>query len=781
MESWHQQDIITRTDTRIRDLSDNSIRGSVLATFIHAASQAAPPTPLESWTSEVCHPDVAPALSAAGNAWKLHNDMRVMSQYARVLRDACTQNFFLNADPATCVEGLEWFHNFAQTVVPLEGDELQTVTDFLSACMLRNSTKTQGEAAFDAHRSIAKPDRNLTQFLIEHHFPGSHKQYELDVCAYMLARPDLTYNEWQAIFPAWRRLGLYYPLALASVYMSHVQCWLPAEAHDTQVANSLAHCLQSMRSPGADHTEPINQLMRDWNEDDTGASDVISGKLDRLAILMGIKSNGKPFELSRALAKFSKEFPVAELGSPADVMHRQNYLAWQKFKSAVESTFPPSLLSAPLVRPKRETWGYSRLTLSVQTGDPTPVVSFSQYGLEHVKPSETASNMAHTYHPPFVKDCMLHQTSQRIQDALWRLGEITTSPDISACMMRPDLALALLDQSPSESIAARMAPQHSVPSVLEKMSGRAESQDMALCYASYTACLDASIPQPTSHSLPAERALLMWRLDVPPRAILYMGSGLDVDPYAQSGHHLDKVLVNCKVPHKNIGGIVRVPRSSMEESLRAAIASFAKDKLSTHAGNTVLLDISEPTPGSGAKKRVIPATCTTLAESVACFALTRPESLTNCVAGSSSAWQEDGIDPRYAERQLADNGFRYRDWTAMHVGKHGTQQSRIASHLIRYDTLHTTVIPWFLSANDTRWVQISSSLPVEPKTIHGKTLRQAVEARFVHDLRMLPTENNGKTSRSNCEIYTDDNGVVGVAYCPEDSHVFHFMCFECRE
>jgi hypothetical protein len=765
------------------DISDNAARGAMLSELIQAASRHAPKTARQSWDPEVAHPDLHLQCAAVGSTWKLHNDFRVMSQYGRVLKDACTQSALLNGAPSTCVEGFEWFQPFAHPVSPLAGQALELVSDFVSACVLhKGGTQTPGEAAFDAHRSIMHPDRQLTQFLVEHHFPGPRRQFELDVCAYMLARPSLTYGEWKERFPEWRNKGLYFCLGLASMYMPSLADWLPEDAHESKLAMTFDACLYRLRVPGQDHSAVFAKLAEDWAKDSTGAADVLSGKLDRLAILMGVKSNGSPFDLAGALRKFADHFPTSELGAPASELHRQNYAAWHCLKAAVEETFPPSLLSAPLVRPKRETWGYPRLTLSVQRNPrDAPSVLFAERSLEHVIPKNFTASVAHTYQPAYIKDCALHQPAQRIQDALWRLGEIATSPSLSLCMVRPDVALENLLKPPELDSTRTLAFHMTVGAALDKMCTKPIPLPTEEGYVACMEALDLSVPEPVTTFLPTEKAVLFWRLDTPPRAILYVGADPAAALLAQSTHHLEKVMINCKVPHRATGGILEADCASTEEAVRDALRAFARDGLSTHPANTVLITQSEVEPGSSATfRQVAPVTCTTLAESVACFTLTRPKNLTFCTLGGSSAWKEDGIDPRYAERQLAENGFRFRDWTALYVGNGGTQQSRLASHLVKYDSLHTAVAPWFLDQGGIQWVETTSTLPPEPRTLHGKSLRHAVESRFMHDLRMLPTEPNCKVSKANCEIYADPSGMVGVVYSHDCSTQLHFICFQIK-
>ena len=764
------------------DLGDNTGRGAMICALIHEASQHAPHQPPTPWAADAVHPDPTVVHSAVGNAWKLHNDMCVLSQYGRVLRDACKENFFLTGAPATCVQGLEWFHSFAQPATAMTKSQSEDLDGFLTLCMKQSGVKTVGEAAFNAHRSIARPSRQLSQFLVEHHFPGPHKEYEFDVCAYILAKPELTYNTWQATYPLWRMQGLYYPLGLASLYMPSLHSWLPAEVHDTSVAMAFHDCLESMRYPGQDHADALAALAKAWANDTTGAAEALSGKLDRLAILMGVKSNGKQYDLATALAKFIKGYPACPADAePAD-MHRKNYEAWHCARQFVEATFPPSLLSGPLVIPKRDTWGYNKLTLAiddeVQPGVPGPRVRFAQRALEHVKSAAVRNSVAYTYQPAYVKECMLHQTSQRIQDVLWRLGEIATSPDMAICMLRPDLAIAALQEETSDSAKESLAPKLVVGEVLSMMGNKKRDATHAELYATYTEALEQSIPKPLTHYLPRTESVLFWRVDTPARALLYMGSGHDVDPHAHSTHHYDKLLMNSKVPGHHSGGIVRCTGQETEDALQDALCCYARDHLPTHPANTVLVSLSEPMSKT---KKVIPVTHTTLAESIACFGLTRPAHVNKCRVGVSASWKDDSIDPRYAETQLADNGQRFRDWTAVHVHSQGTQQSRLASHTVHYDCIHTTVVPWFQDDKSIQWVQISSSLPCEPRTLHSShspsSLKQAVEGRFLHDLRLLPTVNGAKVVKSNCEIYADPSGTVGIVYCPDGSQRLEFMCF----
>lgn len=767
-----------------RDLSDNTHRGAVLNTLIQETSKQAPP-PLPVWTSPNSDAEPSVVSNSTGVVWKVANNLKVLGQYTRFLTEAVKTNYFLKGAPSTCVQGLEWFFHFAQPVQPLKLDEYQKVNEYLAACAKASGASIK-RAAFDMHRNVCKPERNFTQVLVEQHFPGQHTQYELDVCAYMLAQPELTYEAWKTIFPKWRESGLYYPLAIASVYMPHISSWLPAEVHGAHLATAMQKTLDSMQFPAniEDHWTALGDLEDAWKLDTSGSADILSNLLDRLAVLMRVKSNGRGAGccLQTCLDQFAASTRLS------DNMHEQNYFAWHSLKKSIEEGFPPSLLSAPLVKPKRETWGFKRLTLDVELGDvdanrvSVPTVRFAESSLEHITAECATASCAHTYTPPFIKECMLHQTSQRVQDALWRLGELIISPEISSCILEPQAALArwVPTHEDKRNLASQPPPQPA--HVLHYMDTSLPPEQVGEGYSALIRALEGMVPPIVTNYFPHPNTLLMWRLDTPPRAILYVGEGADVDPYATSQHHLPKIMAHAKLQQSDVGGIVKALYNSTEDSVRDCLKSFAADGLSAHASNTCLLMKLDSNGKRVQGEPVTPVTCTTLAESVACFALTKPPNTSNCNLHESCTWKKGGIDPRYAEKQLARNGFRYRDWTAIHVGK-STQQSRLASHVMSFEYIHTTLLPWIQADNTVKWVRMSSSTYPEIVTTleEGKTLRQAVESRFLHDLRMLPNEHGLKIERSQCEVYTDPSGAVAIAYAPSGIDALQFVHFSCNE
>ena len=748
---------------------------------------------------------------AVGSVWQQLNSLRVMAQYTRLLSTMCESSPFLQGHPTTCVHGLQWFSPLASVLSGPPLDTRRTLEKTLD--MFRNSKgggMTRELAAFEVHRCLVCTDRGMTQLLLSLHFPKSMES-EVDVCAHMLTQPGLTYQQWLEEFPRWRRSGLYYPLVLATKRMPTIGHWLPADSHATPIAKALTACLVLLprgKPAGAgDIVVGTLQCLADaWARDDTPANHYLAGLLDRVAVLMGVKSNGRringnDFDLRPALESFPAFFTGD--GSGAD-MHANNYRAWRALRNAVEDTFPPSLLCGPLVRPKRSTWGYSRLTLDVSAA---PLcLRFIQRSLDVVAPTPDENVIAT---PAGSRECLMQQTSARIQDVLWRLGEIVTSPEIALCMLYPRAASASIDGVKDPVLANYAEFVKERPLVLSQLdmpcvSGGSGSRLAARMtanqhaeagveidshYLAYTARLEAILPPVDMARYSKPQRLLLWRLDTPPRAILYTGDGSDVCPASESQHHLAKILINSKVPNRTVGGIRRAPPGAGPEFLRRTLRAFARNTLPEHQANTVLARLSFAAADDSANDADVqghaqgtPLTCTTLAESVASFSLCAPTRVTECPVGGSVAWSgTEGIDPRYAETQTAANGIRFRDWAAMHVGASGTQQSRLAAHLVEYDALHTTKIPWVSEAG-LRWVRVASTTAPHNRTIHGATLRQAVESRFLHDVRMLPTRDQDQSvTRGNAEIYSDGAARTAIVYAPTPGDRLELIAFEYDE
>lgn len=761
----------TKTTECEHDLSDNAPRSTMLRRLQSEA--ALPGGGLVPWAQPAPGQPSDRAPPGSRNVWQHLNSLRVMAQYTRLLGEMCASSPFLRGAPGTCVCGLEWFAGLAGPLRPTDPEERLQLgrTLALFAATPQGSGLGALRAAFEVHRRAPCSDRGLARLLTEAHFPDA-REYEVDVADHLARQLGADYAGWLGAFAKWRGRGLYHPLALAARHIPDLHHWLPEESWETPLGRSLGYCLRTLsgRATAREEEHALRDLVGAWNHDPSPAPQLLGGTLDRLAVLMGIKSNGRlgnplDFRLAPALDAFPAAF-----SSGTEDMHERNYHAWRALRGSVEDTFPPSLLSAPLVRPKRPTWGHPGLTLRYEGG----ALAFQERSLQIVGPAGAGPNRAPIFTPAVARDCLQQQTSSRLQDILWRLGEIATDPQIALAMTCPWIAHASLRGELAGPPALQLREE--VLHTLGWNTGPQQGRRVDPHYVDYTRALEAVLPPIRAVPQDPPVTALFWRLDIPPRAIVYLGGG---DPGAGKVHERPKVQLNAKVHQRTIAGTVRTHPTASEADIRRALRAFAHEQLLEHPSNTVLVRRGRDPDGPTA----VPLTHTTLTEALHCLALQPPLHLVSCPVGQSQPWEDTAaIDPRYAEKQLAANGFRYRDWVAMHVSRDGTQQSRLAAHAITFATLHTTKIPWLTDEGGVRWVSVAATVPPHNRTIYGATLAKAVQARYIRDSTMLPATEPGQTvTRANAELYAHGPGSVAVVYAPQPGNRLHMISFQCDE
>lgn len=273
---------------------------------------------------------------------------------------------------------------------------------------------------------------------------------------------------------------------------------------------------------------------------------------------------------------------------------------------------------------------------------------------------------------------------------------------------------------------------------------------------------------------PDTKHVVMWRLDIPRQAIVYTGDGSDVQPNAPSQHHLPKIAFKYTQAGKSpVGGIVDTQAASpTPRSVKDCLKCFAAKELWTHPDNVVLIEREED------RRTVMPVTCTTLAESVACLALHDTEALVTANMGESPSWTDQARDPRYAEHQWGINGFRFREWVAVHQDENGIKQSRLAAHCIAFDCVYSQFIPWTIHEKKIVWVKVASTLPVDCKAMNGDTLEEAVRECFLRDAATIPITPGDIVNIKDCEVYTEASGAVGIGYSLRNSRMTHMIIVE---
>jgi hypothetical protein len=751
------------------DLSDNLAREAALEALLRAVAAGAPPAPVPWTVPGDDAPHEAPGGSTA-HQWAHLNSLRVAHQFVKNLGEMCAASPFLLGAPSTCVLGLEWLAALVGPLGPVDDKARAQIAATVEQFREGRGIATTGEALFEAHRHLLCPDRDLTRLLLREHLGPCEqcREFDVDVCAWMAASPDCTYASWLHGFPRWRESGLFFPLVIAAQRMPTLAHWLPEEVHSTPLAHCFARCLATVASPATCSPADLDALPAAWLADRSGAAYLLAGTLDRIAVLLRVKSNGRAADprdmrLDPALAAFPASF--------GDSMHEANHAAWTALPAAIEDALPPSLLLAPLVRPRHPTWGFAALTLCVEDGAPR-TIRFAESRLGIVHPA--LESEIHTHTPCFARDCMYHQTSHRVQDVLCRLGEILTSPDVALGMLHPTAVAAAIRGGTGVCTAVAAACSDRARVLASMSSGASALSD----YVGFARALESAAPPVATEHYAAPLALLFWRVDIPPRAVVFVGDAADMDPASQSQHHLPKLLLNSKIPQRAVGGSGLCPVGATEHDLRGVLRAFAASDLRGHPCNLALARVEPHEATPQVARQTTPVVTTTLAESLACFALAPPSHLNTCQVGRSAPWTQDGIDPRYAEKQLADNGFRFRDWVAMHVGRGGTQQSRLAAHVLSFDALHVTKMPW-VRGGEVRWVRVASTVCPQSRTLQGPTLRQAVENRFFHDPRMLPVRAQGDTvAKADVEVYSEGDARAFVVYSPVGSARLEMVAFQ---
>jgi hypothetical protein len=150
--------------------------------------------------------------------------------------------------------------------------------------------ETMPEAVFEAHRHLACRDRDVTRLLLGAHFaPTACREYDVDVCAWMIASQGLSYTAWLRDFPRWRDLRLLFPMILASQHMPSLSHWLPSEVHATPVAQCLSRCLATLPHAATFSTADLEGLAAAWRVDQSGAAQLLGGTIDRVAVLMRVQ------------------------------------------------------------------------------------------------------------------------------------------------------------------------------------------------------------------------------------------------------------------------------------------------------------------------------------------------------------------------------------------------------------------------------------------------------------------------------------------------------------
>jgi len=703
----------------------------------------------DKWLHTKGSPPRSPSLPC-GNFWELVNQIKILHQYTELIAEAARGHgahaVALYGGPEACVNGLEWMSPLCLAV-----EQPRNVEDYHEHLSIWRASYgedvSDAEAAFHVHQSYVVEDPHMTRFLVTLLMPGA-KEYDCAIARNILrARPG-SYDEFYDDFLGWRTACMYHPTCLAAQHMPLAQNWVPA--HLLHESHDLQEMLDEFNQSGFCTGHRLAGFCERLADRSAELNNHICGILDRVAILMRVKSNqaSPPCTLDDVL-------PRLQFQSDPRSPYTHSLKMWGTLKTVIESALPPSLLCQAMCSFRHDTWSCKRLELRVHDESNSTL---------HIHSGSLAWEKKEDCFPLRIQAGL---SPDRFQDIIARMGEAASCPEVAHMMLSPDTLSKYLtgelrdDLSPLDVDAFK--DRNSVLRCMDAgFSG--DSPAFTGCIQAIVSCLPSVQPE----TFPTPLSVLAWRIDCPPRVILYTGDLDSVDLGASAPHLLPKVVTPDKISKQTVSAIsILSDTGNTMESLRSCIVhDLVKQDWGGHAMHQVYT-----------KNKQVVYTTTTLAEALAVFSCQPPVEHSILNLGQSATWDKDHIDDRYAESQLASNGLRFRDWLTMYKYGNELHRCRLAAHHVKVNELFHTHFP-MNKAGGYEWVSVASTLPTETRVLRhlgGKTnietLKRSVENRFMNDTKLLPLWHPTDTvTQSQLEIYTDEVACqVVIVYSPQSA------------
>jgi len=711
-------------------------------------------TPLlhhDKWLHAKGTPPLPPSLPC-GNLWELVNQIKVLHQYTELVAEAARGHgphaFALHGGPEACVDGLEWM---APLCLPVEAPpSLEDYRGHMDIWRASNSGEfSDAEAAFHVHQSYVVEDPHMTRLLVSLLMPAA-KEYERVIAGNLLRAKPASFDEFRSDLLGWRDASMYYPTMLAAQHMPRAESWVPKslmhESHDwqdllddfNQSGFCSGHRLAGFCEKLADRSPELNNH--------------ICGVLDRVAVLMRVKSNCVPSPGGGDAQTLDAVLPKLQFQSDPRSPYTHSLKMWGILKPTLEASLPPSLMCQSMCVFRHDTWSCPSLQLRV--------VDETSHTL-HIHAGPMRWEKKEDCYP--VRVCA-GLNPDRFQDIIARLGESASCPEVAHMMLSPDTLSRCLAGESSDGLSPLDTQLFNDRSrVLRSMDAGLSGDSPAFtgCIKALVSCLPSVQPE----TFPTPLSILAWRVDCPPRVILYTGESDQVDLCATPPHALPKAVIPEKISKRTVSGISML--SDTGDSLQSLRSCIVQDLVKDGFGD-------HPMHQAFTRAKQMSFTTTTLAEALAVFTCQPPAEHSILRVGESASWKHDHIDNRYAESQIASNGVRFRDWLTMYQDETDLHRCRLASHHIKINELFHTHFP-VSEAAGYRWVSVASTLPSETrvmKSLGGKTeleaLKRSVENRFMNDPKLLPLWHPTDTvKQSHMEIYTDEAArQVAIVYAP---------------
>jgi hypothetical protein len=190
--------------------------------------------------------------------------------------------------------------------------------------------------AYELAKSLPHFDRDLTAYYL---LPAPAREYELHVAhSIMRLHSPASLDDLQRYLAAWRNQGLLHVLSVAALNMPTLADWFPVNtpSHSAdEDARALYHLLEQYKADPGKYESDISLFIAALGDQTSPTAQAIASTLDRLAILMSVKSNASE-ETGHDLAGALQAFPRLDSLEPQDV--------WTRIKSALELALPPTLL-----------------------------------------------------------------------------------------------------------------------------------------------------------------------------------------------------------------------------------------------------------------------------------------------------------------------------------------------------------------------------------------------------------------------------------------------------
>ena len=720
------------------------------------------------WTHDPPPPPPSPTLPH-GSLWSLINHIKVLHQYTSLLSEAASgqgvHSAFLKGGVEMCQGPLAWF---APLCMPVSSEANETYQRHLDTWREANpGLYSHSEAAYHVHQGYLVADRHMTRFLVST-LSADAKEYEVDIAGNILAARPNSFDEFHSHFSNWRRAGLYHTLCLAAKNLPRAEQWVPRgllhESSDWQELldefNQSSFCTKERMAGICEALADRSPLFCNH----------VCSLLDKVAILTRVKSNFVPnnpnsdHSINNLNNLNNLDDCLSNLQvSPHNYTHCLD--TWGKLRQTIEDNVPPSLM-CPSLNP-RGGWGYRKLEL-VMEGKLRIKTGPLEWIAKDKEPTE--------------------KLPDRLYDILTRMGEAATSPEVAHLMLSP--------ATMTECLEGRTVDVPSLKHFADRNYVIGNMQNNDTHFISSLNKLIQCLPVVELRTFPAQKQFLAWRIDLPPRALLYHGEATEVDLSVTPPYLLNKSSMQDKLQCRTLSGISILDSNleskldstysdtdALHSALRACIAEEVIDPHADFADHPLHKVSIRVGPG----KTEIHHT-TTLAEAVNLFTGPPPFRTSDVMLHQSEPWNEEHIDDRYAERQTASNGVRFRDWATVYHDEHEIQRCRMASHAITCGQVYETHFP-LSTPTGNRWVSVASTVQAETRMLRHmggnsslEVLRRSVDGRFMHDAKLLPVRNKGDVvDRAHMELYTDSkSGQVLLAYAPvtlNGSKTVEFMSF----